>query len=70
MLKDYKKIWNDLSTTSDDAAFFVGYLSDEEDIRQNGARTAEFLSQVLLLCFVVAEAVRAVTQIVFYRRGS
>jgi SAM-dependent methyltransferase len=47
MLKDYKKIWNDLSTTSDDAAFFVGYLSDEDEIRQNGAKTAEFLRGVL-----------------------
>jgi SAM-dependent methyltransferase len=47
VLKDYKQIWNDLSTTSDDAAFFVGYLSDEEEIRQNGAQTAEFLRSVL-----------------------
>ena len=47
MLKDYKKIWNDLSTTSKDAAHFVGYLSDEEEIRQNGTYTAEFLREVL-----------------------
>jgi SAM-dependent methyltransferase len=47
VLKDYKKIWNDLSTTSEDAAHFVGYLSDEEEIRQNGTYTAQFLRGVL-----------------------
>lgn len=47
MAKDYKQIWDDLSTTSDDAANFVGNLTDEEDIRRNGTQTAEFLRQVL-----------------------
>ena len=41
MLKDYKQIWNELSATSDDAAYFVGFLSEEEDIRRNGALTVE-----------------------------
>ena len=47
MLKDYKQIWNELSATSDDAAYFVGFLSEEEDIRRNGALTAEYLRGVL-----------------------
>jgi SAM-dependent methyltransferase len=47
VLKDYKQIWNELSATSDDAAYFVGFLSEEEDIRRNGALTAEYLRGVL-----------------------
>jgi hypothetical protein len=36
---------------------------------RNEVLAPQFLSQVLLLCFVLAEAVRAITQIVCYRRG-
>ena len=46
-MKNYKEIWDSLSTTFADASFFVGYLSDEEDIRSNGQFTANFLREVL-----------------------
>ena len=36
---------------------------------RNEVLAPQFLSQVLLLCFVVAEGVRAGTQILCYRRG-
>lgn len=46
-LKDYKKIWNGLSTTLDDAAFYVCGLRDEDQIRRNGALAAAFLRSAL-----------------------
>lgn len=46
-MKDYKAIWNDLSTTFDDAGFFVCCTGDEDEIRSNGALTAQFLRTVL-----------------------
>ncbi len=46
-MKDYKKIWDSLSTSFSDAAHFVGYQGDEEEIRANGTKTAEFLRDVL-----------------------
>jgi ubiquinone/menaquinone biosynthesis C-methylase UbiE len=47
-MKDYKAVWNNLSSTLADALFFVGYLGeDEEAIRSNGKHTADFLRSVL-----------------------
>jgi SAM-dependent methyltransferase len=46
-MKDYKKIWDSLSTTLADAAHFVGYQGDEDDIRANGASTASILRELL-----------------------
>lgn len=46
-MKDYKQIWNNLSTTYADAGHFVGYSDDEQEIRQNGTLTATFLREVL-----------------------
>lgn len=46
-MKDYKQIWNDLSTNFDDAGFYVCCTTDEDDIRKNGALTAAFLRDVL-----------------------
>jgi len=46
-MKDYKQIWNNLSTSFKDASFFVCCISDEDDIRRNGTITAEFLDSVL-----------------------
>ena len=37
---------------------------------RNEILAPQFLSQALLFCFVLAEAVRAITQIVCYRRGA
>ena len=45
--KDYKYIWNNLSTSFDKAAFYVCCIDDEDDIRKNGAITAKFLQSVL-----------------------
>src|SRR5437762_1609825 len=47
-MKDYKTIWNNLSTTRADAAFHV-FCGDgaEDQIRSNGAYTAAFLREVL-----------------------
>src|SRR5687768_2146574 len=45
--KDYKDIWNNLSTSFDQAAFYVCCLDDEDEIRKNGAITAKFLQSVL-----------------------
>jgi ubiquinone/menaquinone biosynthesis C-methylase UbiE len=45
--KDYKNIWNNLSTSFEDAAFYVCCIGDEDEIRKNGALTAEFLKSVL-----------------------
>ena len=46
-MKDYKQIWDSLSTNFDDAAHFVGYQGDEKEIRANGEKTASFLREVL-----------------------
>src|SRR5262245_51137950 len=46
-MKDYKQIWNNLSTDFKDASFFVCCISDEDEIRRNGTITAEFLRSVL-----------------------
>lgn len=48
-MKQYKEIWNNLSQTRDDAAYYVCCVKDEEAIRQNGYHTAEFLKSVLQL---------------------
>jgi ubiquinone/menaquinone biosynthesis C-methylase UbiE len=50
-MKDYKQIWNGLSTSLDDASFYVCCLKgdDEEEIRRNGTFTADFLRDVLRL---------------------
>jgi|GEM_PF-2839859 len=45
--KDYKRIWNDLSGSFQDAAFYVCCIDDEDEIRRNGATTTEFLRSVL-----------------------
>jgi len=47
MTKNYKQIWDSLSTTSADAAHFVGYTDSEQETRANGAITANFLREVL-----------------------
>jgi ubiquinone/menaquinone biosynthesis C-methylase UbiE len=46
-VKVYKEIWNNLSTTFNDAAYHVCCLDDEDEIRRNGVITAEFLRSVL-----------------------
>jgi SAM-dependent methyltransferase len=46
-MKDYKMIWNDLSTTFDDASFHVCCVGEEEGIRGLGTHTAGFLQKVL-----------------------
>jgi SAM-dependent methyltransferase len=46
-MKDYKDIWDNLSTNFDNAAFYVCCISDEDEIRSNGQLTANFLKQVL-----------------------
>jgi hypothetical protein len=46
-LKDYKQVWNNLSTTIEDAAHFVGYQDGEDSVRENGKSTANFLRDVL-----------------------
>ena len=46
-MKDYKQIWNILSTSFDNASYYVCCVDDEEEIRRNGQLTAEFLRQVL-----------------------
>ena len=46
-MKNYKTIWDDLSTTLSEARFFVGYLGEEDEIRSNGQYTADFLCSVL-----------------------
>ena len=50
-MKDYKQIWNNLSTNLDDASFHVCCLKgdDEDEIRRNGALTAAFLRDVLCI---------------------
>lgn len=45
--KDYKDIWNNLSTNFNDAAFYVCCIDDEDEIRKNGATTSTFLQSVL-----------------------
>lgn len=46
-MKNYKQIWDNLSTNFADAAHFVGYEGDEDEIRANGGQTAAFLRDVL-----------------------
>src|SRR5215207_10185938 len=46
-MKNYKVIWNNLSTTLSNAKHFVGYLGDEDEIRSNGKITADFLRSAL-----------------------
>lgn len=46
-MKDYKRIWNDLSATSTGANFYVCCIDDEDDIRSNGELTTQFLRQAL-----------------------
>lgn len=47
VVRDYKTIWDNLSTTYDSAANFVCCVVDEDEIRQNGTITANFLRAVL-----------------------
>lgn len=46
-MKDYKSIWDNLSTSFKDAGNAVCFTTEEEAIRGNGALTAEFLTSVL-----------------------
>jgi ubiquinone/menaquinone biosynthesis C-methylase UbiE len=46
-MKDYKAIWDNLSTSFNNAAFYVCCIEDEAEIRRNGAITAEFLRSAL-----------------------
>jgi SAM-dependent methyltransferase len=46
-MKNYKEIWNNLSTDWTDASAAVATISDEEEIRQNGQLTADFLHEIL-----------------------
>jgi SAM-dependent methyltransferase len=47
MTKDYKQIWNNLSSDFAGAAFHVCCVQDEDEIRANGALTADFLRSIL-----------------------
>lgn len=69
--KSYRIAYTVLSTTAMVAIVAIIFLGIVPVPKlRNEVLAPQFLSQVLLLCFVVAEAVRAVTQIVCYRRGS
>jgi len=46
---EYKHVWDKLSSSFDGAAFHVCCLTDEQEIRRNGALTADFLKRVLQL---------------------
>src|SRR5438105_3300340 len=46
-MKDYKDIWDKLSTNFNDASYHVCCVNDEDEIRRNGTITAAFLSDVL-----------------------
>lgn len=46
-MKNYKAIWNNLSTTFEHAGHVVGFITDEDEIRANGKITADFLRSVL-----------------------
>jgi SAM-dependent methyltransferase len=46
-MKDYKAIWNDLSTTFEAASFHVCCIEEETEIRALGTNTSGFLQQVL-----------------------
>jgi len=48
-MKEYKEVWNELSSRFDDAAYYVCCIKDEDEIRRNGVRTAQFLKAVLEL---------------------
>jgi len=69
--KSYRIAYTVLSTTGMLAIVAIVFLGVVPVPKlRNEVLAPQFLSQVLLLCFVVAEAVRSVTQIVCYRRGS
>jgi ubiquinone/menaquinone biosynthesis C-methylase UbiE len=46
-MKDYKQIWDNLSTNFQSAGDAVCFTTEEEDIRHNGTITTEFLRSVL-----------------------
>jgi SAM-dependent methyltransferase len=46
-MKNYKRIWNSLSTNMADATYHVGFMTDEEEIRRNGQLSAGFLREIL-----------------------
>jgi hypothetical protein len=46
-MKNYKGIWNNLSTSFADAGHFVSCITDENDMRRNGQLTAGFLHELL-----------------------
>src|SRR3954451_4508041 len=46
-MRDYKQIWDNLSTTFADASYHVCLIGDEDEIQRNGAITTEFLVSVL-----------------------
>jgi SAM-dependent methyltransferase len=46
-MKNYKEIWNNLSTDWTDASAAVATISDEEELRRNGQLSADFLREVL-----------------------
>jgi hypothetical protein len=46
-MKNYKGIWNNLSTNFADAGNFVSCITDEDDMRRNGQITADFLAELL-----------------------
>lgn len=46
-MPNYKKVWNNLSDTFSGARYVVGYLGEEESIRENGRITTEFLISAL-----------------------
>ncbi len=46
-MKNYKGIWNNLSTNFADAGHFVSCITDEDDMRHNGQLTAGFLGDLL-----------------------
>ena len=69
--QSYRIAYTVLSTTAMVAIVAIIFLGIVPVPKlRNEVLAPQFLSQVLLLCFVVAEAVRAVTQIVCYRRGA
>src|SRR6266699_1744323 len=48
-MKDYKEIWNDLSTNFDDASFHVCIIVDVEEIRALRTSTVIILQQLLAI---------------------
>ncbi len=43
----YKATWNNLSEDFDSASYYVACISDEDEIRDNGSATAQFLKSAL-----------------------